>query len=453
MRALPFVRAFAAAWMAAFAIACGPTPVEPPPPLPPNVSLSAPPLASVEKGVTLTKTISGANTCTSSWRGSIEPRSGEETYAPPSVGVVEFLLSCTGPGGTREARVTVRFINEPVAVITPDTTVNLELGNSAQLQWECRNSAPTAQSWAAPPFEGVQGSFTFTPSSEGYFKLMLECGNELGTARDSALVFAYAPAGQRTTVDRPDGFPGPKVKVVYMLSADGPDLSRDTDGTICSMVLETNGWFAGQTKMVLALDTYGSCPDVLYHRSKRTNAENEALSASMAWLFYSGLVEAGLVDSLGKYIFLYEGTNTYACGSAGVDGPAAGLYLMACSSGGLLSGLKVAFLHEFGHMVGVVDPKAPHHDARSPFHTTDSCWDIMHGGNPAGGCEPGGTLAVDPGCDDWFCDSLPGGIRNAKLSRWLVIAPPGAVAQAAGLRAEWRRPMFEFREILESRRP
>lgn len=119
----------------------------------------------------------------------------------------------------------------------------------------------------------------------------------------------------RTTTDRPNDRPGPQVKMVYAVAADGPDLGHDRDGTVGAIGRGLQRWFAEQPHgQWLALDTYLGVPDVAFVRRSDTLDEQHQAGCLAPAGVRDALHAAGLDDPDTIYAVVYEGTNDGQCG-------------------------------------------------------------------------------------------------------------------------------------------
>jgi hypothetical protein len=452
VRTPTLVRVFAAAMVAAFAV-CGGEGITPPPPSSPSGSVSSPDLGSLEKGAPIAWSAQNATTCTASWKTGSVSCSGNEIYVSPNQGWVKFELSFCGPGGCGVAKDSTRFIHEPVAIIKAEVP-HAELGTPVQFNWECRNSTPVSQSWppASPP-AATAGAFVAAPVTEGYHTQRLGCGNELGIVFAEDSVFVFAGLGERTRVDRPDEFPGEKVRFVYATCAGGPDRARDTGGWMDSLITAAQMHLAAETGTVFTLDTYQGRPDVLYLPSRYTCAElvGSPLGGLVGELVDAGLLPPSLLGSSDKYILVYEGASTYVCGGAGRNTPIGGIFLAGGASvpsptggcyGESWQTWSTIVLHELFHTLGAVCESAPDHDPVMPGHSMVP-GDILNVRDPKG---LGQT--VDTTRRNYWGSASPDGCDISQRP-WIRSAPPALVAaarSASALRAEPLVSLHGFRE-------
>ncbi|HEX9892554.1 MAG TPA: hypothetical protein VGA78_01465 [Gemmatimonadales bacterium] len=267
------------------------------------------------------------------------------------------------------------------------------------------------------------------------------------------------PIGNRATADRPAETSGSQIHIIYMVPADGKDTGIDTTGRLENSVGSFQNWLVGKVGKRIRQDTYQGRLDISFFKSSKADADIAASGQSILRNLYDELHAAGFDDPATKYLIYYDGTNPNTCGNAFRDGPAAALYLRGSANGKSCIGRFVtspdahpgywefAMLHEILHTLGMVDAKAPHHDATRPLHVEDG-EDLMHGG--------GGTWLpdfVDRDNDDYYGDSVPSNARNLRNDPILVSAPAAAIARA---QAQLTRPRFIphfVHEVLEFKKP
>jgi PKD repeat protein len=269
------------------------------------------------------------------------------------------------------------------------------------------------------------------------FSVRVEREGLTATATTTVTAENVPPAGRRVTRDRPDEVSGLQVKIVYFTSADGPDRGLDTTGVLQNSVGSFQNWFAGQTQHVVRQDTYGGRLDIVFFKSTMTDAQIAAQGAFVVNELYRQLAGAGFSDPTKRYLIYYDGTSTYACGGAIVDGQAAAMYLKGIPSGIHCEASQFvtsptappgywefAMLHDSFHIGGIVDPRAPDHYAPNPYHVNDPA-DLMHGGPAA--WHPS---VVDATGHNYYGDNVPEGVRNLKHDSVLIPASATALASA-----------------------
>ena len=311
---------------------------------------------------------------------------------------------------------------------------------------------------AAVTTEAPEHVFSHEYSALGAVTVLSCITQESAEACASATITAEAvpPVGQRAFHDRPDDDAGLQMHAVYVSCTDCPDNGLDVDGTLANSVGSFQNWFALRTGLVLREDLYGGERDIGYFRMPMTMAEIAAWGALVVSVIYDSLHAAGFSDPDKKYLIYYSGYSNHACGGALIDGPASAMYLGGWQGRSVCGGTlfatsplsapeywEFAALHDFVHTLGYVDFHAPNHDPRSPAHTTDSCRDLMGGGNGPNGNSIGWCPdEVDVRNDDYFGDALGESVRNLKVDPWLksVAASEMAIIRA---RAERRLRLFE----------
>ncbi len=320
----------------------------------------------------------------------------------------------------------------------------------------------------------------------GSLEYTYTCTGEGGTAtaRFTVVVLAVPPVGQRVTRDRPDDVPGNQTQFVSMRSSDGPDRGHDWNGQMETVINSAVVFLAGKTGKIPVVDTYGGRPDVLFVQSPKTHAEllgnQSGGDVIIPLLNELGRLIGGLQEKK-KYIIFYEPlSNPGVAGSAVLGGAGGGIYPFYTQWDGALVDPDGNFppfipygrnwLHELFHALGAVGQFAPH---GYRGHVMDDQCDLMYGfpQPPGPPVEPQECITatgpeIDRGGDgrtpgdDWFGDNVPAGVFNAKLSPFLIPAPPEMVAMGkAMMRAQTLRAepavRYEFREelVLLPKRP
>lgn len=177
------VRGAGALAVALLLAACGggsSPPAGPPPPAP-TVTLSSN-VASVEEGesVQLTWSSTNATSCEASggWTGPLAT-SGTQTVGPLTV-TTNFIVTCTGPGGTRSN-------SGVINVFPPTPTVTLQAhplivreGQTSLLTWSTHAvvACEASGSWSGSrPLSGTETVGPFTQAQVGLVPFILDCTN------------------------------------------------------------------------------------------------------------------------------------------------------------------------------------------------------------------------------------------------------------------------------------
>jgi len=376
-----------------------------------------------------------------------------------ALGSNKFYPSCLGLNGQEVVKeFEVKGVLPAKATLTLMSPSPVFYGETVTINQVCTDGVTAIRSWT-PSTALVNGPEVVTLTTFGLNALQYICVGEANA--DTAMVAVTViplPAGFRVGYDRPDQLTGRQIKVVYMTSKDGIDRSLDTNGVLEATIQASLTWFVDRTDKTVQVDTYDGKLDIMYFRSRNTNVENEAFGTGLTWYLAQELHDSRLFsrrDSVfTKYIIFYEGkTNTPVNGVAVISSSAGVLYLTTCNGtcflheSGELSLWAFGWLHEFFHTLRYVDPLAPNHDSVNPRHTTDSCLDLMYGGNGAcGGWTPS---KIDPDQDDWYGDSVPAGVRNAKLDPWLIPAPFSLMMAAPAINKGRQKMMpIHFNELV-----
>jgi len=385
-----------------------------------------------------------------------------------AIGPNRIPVSCPGTNGkTVTKEVNVRGIGRVEATLTasPDTVY---VGDWTTLTRSCKWATSANRSWE-PNTTQMEGMDEVTITALGKTTFSYICDGEGGS--DLATVDVVGepvpPPDARAIRNRPGEVPGSYLtQFVYMLSADMTDRGHDWNGQMNAVINAALTFFAGKTGRVPAVDNFGGRPDILFVQSLKTHAQ---------LLPPGGGVITPLLDELSrrigglrekkKYIIFYPTLTSLGFGGSAVQGGAGGGVYSSLPEwddalidplGNLPPFIPYGYswIHEWGHVLGAVSPTAPNFIGGG--HTPNP--DVMCGA-PATDCD-GSQAEVDPDGNDWFGDNVGTGIFNAKLSPWLIPAPPELVAigrlQAQALRDNpVTIELREFREelVLPPKRP
>lgn len=277
---------------------------------------------------------------------------------------------------------------------------------------------------------------------------------------------APAPIGERTTLDRPDDFPGLyQFHFLYVTLSDSPDMERDLNGEIDQTVADINTWFAEQTGgSTLRVDTFQGELDITYVQLDMTNTEfiNATVGAHGAKLFLRDQLELEL-DALeilepGKlYVAMFEiNEQAYTCADSAhlpeLRGRVAGLYPSAvlddgynCASESFGRGYSytdMSVIHEMVHLLSFATRCGENPTSRENFaHTGDDNRDLMWAPYAADSRYwDTDHMLLDPGNDDYFNLGESSSCRDLANSAFLEPLPSNA-----DLPLSWP-PAWEFAE-------
>lgn len=220
-----------------------------------------------------------------------------------------------------------------------------------------------------------------------------------------------APAGERTTVDRPDDDPGEaQVQVLYLTASDGPDHGLDTDGTLVASVESTMRWLEGETGRRVRFDTYEGELDIVFHRLPRSSDEYFAEDVFIRDAIEADLIAAGFDDADTIYAAYYAGPavdcasafnpetlpgNTIVSYWAHVGPGEADCVVEDFAGADDPPGTwEFGLVHELFHAFGAVATCAPNH---FEGHVGDFPFDLMYRGD-----EPWVPSVIDVDNDDYF---------------------------------------------------
>lgn len=146
---------------------------------------------------TLSWSAADVTSCTASgeWSGT-KAAAGSQTVTPTSAGTKNFVLSCTGDGGSVSKTASL-VVNTPTPAPTVDivaTPTTIALGASTTLSWTSSDASSCSATGAWSGAKGTSGSTTITPSATGSFSYGLSCTGTGGTSSDSLSVTVTAPA-------------------------------------------------------------------------------------------------------------------------------------------------------------------------------------------------------------------------------------------------------------------
>jgi Divergent InlB B-repeat domain len=206
------------------------------------------------------------------------------------------------------------------------------------------------------------------------------------------LAAAGASAAARVTVDQPDEQVGPQIHLVYAIPSGGVDSGLDVNGTIDRWVATFNDWLASQTGGVrLRIDTAGGAADVTFVQLNESDAEIQSMGMAGTVQIENEISADGLSDPFKKYLIVYGGADNFGfCGNA--IGSGSVVYLESCN---VSDWLAMLIGHEMFHLLGAVDPCAPHYGAFG--ETVDNGDDLMGFDVPSQA-----TAVLDPGHDDYW---------------------------------------------------
>jgi hypothetical protein len=365
----------------------------------------------------------------------VEPTSA----SADSTGIAQttWTLGIEDGGGTVEARVgglepiifrslavpgppisvTIQPVLRPVVVV--DTGVRLiaivqdSFGNgvNARVDWSTSN----------PGIARIDSLGLLIGTSFGQVMVQAEVDGVVGDREAWVL--------ERTSVDREDDFDGSQIHFVYAVPSDRADRVIDFDGTLLNAISSIQAWFEEQTSgRQLRVDTRNGLPDVSFVRLSSNDRVIADQRAAAVFAISDELDVAGFVDAGKVYVVFYEGTNSFACGNSAwppqIPGNVAALYLRARTPRGPcdwpfaaqpndpMGVWEFILAHEILHLLGFVDPTAPHADGA---HVTDHPRDLMVGGR----LEDVRAI-LDFGNDDYYGPNVPVGVRNLADSPFLT---------------------------------
>jgi len=174
---------------------------------PPTLSFSAASTRlAVGKSTTLRWSSTNATSCTASgaWSASISGSKVKSGTAPTGNLISprsEFVLTCTGPGGSVTSSVVVETVSFPVLTLgVSDSSLNP--GESATVTWSAplADSCTASGSWSGN--KATAGQETFSALTKGAKTYTLSCKNSAGTDRKSVKVdvVRYSRVKQRVFV-------------------------------------------------------------------------------------------------------------------------------------------------------------------------------------------------------------------------------------------------------------
>jgi hypothetical protein len=198
---------------------------------------------------------------------------------------------------------------------------------------------------------------------------------------------ALAATLPRSTVDRPDDFPGYQIHVVYALPSDGVDEQLDTKGKIATSISLAQDWLREQTGgRTLRFDTYQAALDVSFLRLAIPGAQVPYPGYGPNERLLSAVLAAGFGASNKIYAIFYGGpSGNDRCGGGSI--PPADLTKLAvvwCLSDYFddpqywTSYPDFTMIHEIFHTLGAVPSCAPHYDRLHPAHFADNPHDLMY---------------------------------------------------------------------------
>lgn len=271
------------------------------------------------------------------------------------------------------------------------------------------------------------------------FPTSMVAATEVPSSTATAISPLIVPLGERSTLDRPDDFPGMyQVHLLYVLPSDATDRKRDSDGKINTSIDAANKWFHEQSGgSKIRFDTYLGELDITFVQMDMTSAEIYQASVEnyggAEWI--RDILEQQLSDKnifqAGKiYLGLFEiDKHPRTCDDAAhppdLMGRLVGVYPSAVvelgwkctdsNAGGNFGAghtyADLALIHEIAHVLGFAsscgknpassDNKSHTGDfkddlmwAPGPQSTATDYWDTDH-------------MKLDPGNDDYFKHNIP----------------------------------------------
>lgn len=362
------------------------------------------------------------------------------TVSPVTTTSYSFTPSNTGQAVTVEAGKTATF-SVTYAATTGAMQVSF-VGLPADVAGAVTVSGPAGfsrQLTAGARLDNITpGSYTLTPTSPGNVGLRYMAGAPASVTVTAGMTLTAPvtwtlPVAARSTVDRP-GSGEPQIHIMYALPANGTDRNLDTDGTIQRTLSSAQRWLASQIGgRAFRLDlTAEGALDITFVRLPRADAIYAGYGAAMRDSVESDLRGMSLVSPGTLYLMYYDGVNTTACGSAprppALPGQVAGIYLKgtipgapACATNPFASTptsaagyLEFTALHEFLHLLGIVDARAPNHAFDG--HVGHDASDLMYAG-----AQPWTPSRVDQLRLNYYNPAgLPGGLINLAQSPYLL---------------------------------
>jgi hypothetical protein len=237
------------------------------------------------------------------------------------------------------------------------------------------------------------------------------------------------PPLNRSYQDNNDRKDKPMVHFIYAVPKGGVDRALDLSTVVPYAINSANRWLASQIRRKLRIDTFQGHLDISFARLPNTDEYYATYGDYRFFAIEQDLNTVFATRPHKKYIVLYEGTSMRTCGEATSGGPLAIIYLRGLENSPFIPCNDVpwvfspteppgyhefVFLHEFGHMAGVVSEGAPHYAALG--HVNDSPNDLMYTGD-----QPWSPSVVDFGRDDYYRRRpLPNGLVNLIDSPVLV---------------------------------
>jgi len=261
---------------------------------PPSVSLSVSP-STVAEGETsvISWSVSDATSCTASggtsdWPGAKSVSGGSQTVGP-FTRPATFVLSCTGPGGTKQTSAQVNLVDAPVVDLRASAS-SVESGNVVTLSWSSSGatSCVAEGNWSGnKPTSGSEVSPALT--SDATF--VLRCTGPGGTVTKAVDVGVEPP-------------PWPPMKVELPPNQDPPsggEQSASTGGggaldllllLGCMLVLVAR-WRSFGLLVVLAAGSASAAPITSVVVSSSSGSSQSQVPVTFGQVFAPGDVPAG----------------------------------------------------------------------------------------------------------------------------------------------------------------
>ncbi|HTE44514.1 MAG TPA: hypothetical protein VK636_04650 [Gemmatimonadaceae bacterium] len=157
------------------------------PPLPAVTIGVTPPAVTLGQTATITWSSTNATSCTGSgdWAGSI-PANGSRVVSPDSAGNYDYVLTCSGPGGSASSSRHLSVALPPPTITLTVTPTRIGLLQPAVLSWTSTNASSCAASGSWSGARSVSGSIEVHPLLPGTYQYTLTCTGPAGAVNATA---------------------------------------------------------------------------------------------------------------------------------------------------------------------------------------------------------------------------------------------------------------------------
>lgn len=156
---------------------------------------AAPTSMPLGSSTTLSWATSNVSSCAAggAWSGA-QPVNGSQTMTPTAAGALNFVMTCTGPGGSVSRNVTVTVTPAPAPTLSfTGSPMTFQVGGSSTLSWAATNATACSASEAWSGSKALSGNQTVTPATAGSPRFTLTCSGPGGNISRSVTLTVQPP--------------------------------------------------------------------------------------------------------------------------------------------------------------------------------------------------------------------------------------------------------------------